>query len=74
MNRYCEYFVMSLRLFDWSFRASRPYDDIICVAQFLFDWEYFAILQTSVLYEDYEDQSTLMSQGVNSVTVRGDSL
>ena len=24
----------SLRLFDWSFRASRPYDDFICVAHF----------------------------------------
>ena len=24
-----------MRLFDWSFRASRPYDDIICVAHFV---------------------------------------
>ena len=46
----------TLRLFDWSFRASRPYDDIICVAHFLFDLEYFAISQTFVLYEDYEDR------------------
>ena len=42
----------------WLFRASQPCDDIICVAHFLFDWECFAILQTFVLYEDYEDQST----------------
>ena len=38
----------TLRLFDWPFRASRPYDDT-CVARFLFDWEYFAISETFVL-------------------------
>ena len=38
----------SIRVFDWLFRASWPYDDIICVAYYLFDKEYYAISQTFV--------------------------